>query len=98
MTSTRTLSKRGSLRPFACTKAQPVEDVVGLGANTKTVLVFVKERGDGLASVRISARNITPAEFKMIIAEIEQLYFLLPPLLKNIRVRRSSRDNAKEVS
>ena len=77
---------------------QLVEEVVVVGANTKTVFVFVKERGDGLASVGISARNITPTEFKKIIAEVEQRYFLLPPLLENIRVRRSSCDNAKEVS
>lgn len=98
MTSTWTLSKRSSLRPFACTKAQQVEDVVGVGANTKTVFVFVKERGDGLAGVGISARNITPTEFKRIIAEVEQRYFLSPPLLENIRVRRGSCDDAKEVS
>ena len=75
-----------------------VEKAVEVGANTKTVFVFVKERGDGLASVGISARNVTLAEARQIIAEVEQRYFLSPPRLENIRVRRSSCDNAKEVS
>ena len=70
-----------------------VEKAVEVGANTKTVFVFVKERGDGLAGVGISARNITPTEFKRIIAEVEQRYFLSSPLLENIRVRRISCDD-----